>query len=389
MPQRQLDRLDRATHPRPGSPHIDRPQADGHNLTRAIQECLELSICILAGQERPEHLQRLQHEAAGWARDGVPIDTILRLVHDGVRLAVDLVTHSTLQRIGVRGGRRHTVDNDVILDLLATITSTVAGAYARQQQVAAGHRPSVRALAKALVEGRPTSALTRHGGIEVADEYWVLALTVLPSPDALPRTGSGVPAVAPMARVQAELAGRFRGTALEILSPDGGTVLVPTTLAEDAGLDVLVADLSRTAGVPIAAAVTRGEITTIPAAADRAHELLDLAARLGMTGLHRFDDLALEYQLTRPGPGLDQLSALLDPLDDYPELLSTLRCFIANDQSRKRTASRLHLHPNSVDYRLKRIAQLTGLDVARATGLWYLRSALIARSHRRPIVRTS
>ncbi|MFF0454712.1 PucR family transcriptional regulator [Nocardia africana] len=389
MPQRQLSLPTRAADPHAGSHHLDRPTANGDNSTRAVQECLELSMCILAGQERPEHLRRLQHEASCWARDGIPIDTILRLVHDGVRLAIDLVRRSAVTRIGTTGIRRRPIDGDVVLDLLTTITSTVAGAYARQLH-AADRQHAARALATALLEGRPTSALVRHGGIEVADEYWVLALTVLRFPESGTfRAGSDVLTLAPIRRVRAELADRFDGAALDVLSLDGGTVLVPTALAEDGALDLLVADLARTAGVPIAAAVNRAEATDIPAAADRAHELLDLAARLGMTGLHRFDDLALEYQLTRPGPGLDQLSALLDPLDDYPELLSTLRCFIANDQSRKRTANRLHLHPNSVDYRLKRIAQLTGLDVSRSTGLWYLRSALIARSHRRPIIRTS
>ncbi|WP_157126148.1 PucR family transcriptional regulator [Nocardia mikamii] len=389
MPQRQLTRPTRAADPHTSSHHLDRRAAEGHNLTRAVQECLELSMCILAGQERPEHLQRLQHEASCWARDGIPIDTILRLVHDGVRLALDLVRRSAVTRIGPAGIRRRPIDGDVVLDLLNTITSTVAGAYASHLHTA-DHQHAARALATALLEGRPTSALIRHGGIDIADEYWVLAVTVLRFPDSPAfRADSDVLALAPLRRVRAELADRFDGAALDVLSLDGGTVLIPASLAEDAGLDLLVADLARTAGVPIAAAVTRAETTGIPAAADRAHELLDLAARLGMTGLHRFDDLALEYQLTRPGPGLDQLTALLDPLDDHPELLSTLRCFIANDQSRKRTANRLHLHPNSVDYRLKRIAQLTGLDVSRSTGLWYLRSALIARSHRRPIIRTS
>jgi sugar diacid utilization regulator len=188
-------------------------------------------------------------------------------------------------------------------------------------------------------------------------------------------------AVQPLRRVKDELTQRYRGSALEVLSRHGGTVLLPTELADDPSLDLLIADLSRTARMPLTATVIRAATAEIPGAADRAHELLDLAARLEMTGLHRFDDLALEYQLTRPGPGLDQLSALLDPLDDHPELLATLRCYIANDQSRKRTAARLHLHPNSVDYRLKRIAQLTGLDVVRSAGLWYLRSALVARSH--------
>ena len=45
-------------------------------------------------------------------------------------------------------------------------------------------------------------------------------------------------------------------------------------------------------------------------AAGRAHELLDVALLFGREGtLHRFSDLAAEYQLTRPGPARDQLVA--------------------------------------------------------------------------------
>ncbi|PPJ24859.1 helix-turn-helix domain-containing protein, partial [Nocardia nova] len=38
-------------------------------------------------------------------------------------------------------------------------------------------------------------------------------------------------------------------------------------------------------------------------------------------------------------------------------------------------------HTNTVDYRLKRIAQLTHLDPTQPSGLWYLRSAPIARTY--------
>ncbi|WP_431972327.1 helix-turn-helix domain-containing protein [Nocardia sp. bgisy134] len=55
---------------------------------------------------------------------------------------------------------------------------------------------------------------------------------------------------------------------------------------------------------------------------------------------------------------------------------------MAHGFDRRRTARALHVHPNTVDLRLERIAQLTGLDTAPANGMWHLRSALIARSYR-------
>lgn len=94
----------------------------------------------------------------------------------------------------------------------------------------------------------------------------------------------------------------------------------------------LVAGLSTAAQVPITATVIHAETQRIPDAAEQAHELLDMVHRLECPpGLHSFDELAMEYQLTRPGPGREYLGTLLDPLDEYPELLETLRRHIGND----------------------------------------------------------
>ncbi|WP_174189768.1 PucR family transcriptional regulator, partial [Nocardia barduliensis] len=84
-----------------------------------------------------------------------------------------------------------------------------------------------------------------------------------------------------------------------------------------------------------------------------------------------------------PGPAREHLGSLLDPLDEHPELLETLQVHIAHNLNRGRTARLLHVHTNTVDYRLKRIAQLTGFDPTMASGLWHLRSALVARTYRR------
>jgi hypothetical protein len=63
-------------------------------------------------------------------------------------------------------------------------------------------------------------------------------------------------------------------------------------------------------------------------------------------------------------------SRLLDPLRDYDErhraeLVPTLEAFLDCDGSWTRCASRLHLHVNTLRYRIGRIEQLTGRDLAR------------------------
>jgi hypothetical protein len=61
---------------------------------------------------------------------------------------------------------------------------------------------------------------------------------------------------------------------------------------------------------------------------------------------------------------------LLDPLRDYDrrhraELIPTLEAFLACDGSWTRCAARLHLHVNTLRYRVGRIEQLTGRDLSR------------------------
>ncbi|MEV7865745.1 PucR family transcriptional regulator ligand-binding domain-containing protein [Streptomyces sp. NPDC088124] len=61
---------------------------------------------------------------------------------------------------------------------------------------------------------------------------------------------------------------------------------------------------------------------------------------------------------------------LLDPLRDYDrrhraELIATLEAFLDCDGSWTRCAARLHLHVNTLRYRVGRIEQLTGRDLSR------------------------
>ena len=61
---------------------------------------------------------------------------------------------------------------------------------------------------------------------------------------------------------------------------------------------------------------------------------------------------------------------LLDPLRDYDrrhraELVPTLEAFLSSDGSWTRCAGKLHLHVNTLRYRVGRIEQLTGRDLSR------------------------
>ncbi|TQM31907.1 PucR family transcriptional regulator [Nocardia bhagyanarayanae] len=354
----------------------------GGDVAAVTRVCLELATRMLdGGEDIDAEIGRVGVAAAQWAREGIPIDTIQHAINEGVKLGFDLVlanaTTSDQQSL-LNVARR-------LMDILDTIGATVSVAYVRElKAVVSEHHAAVHTLTSALLGGNSTSTMARECGVPIADAYHVLALHIPPHRDeANPKLDPKVVARRKLRRVQAELATRCGERALSLLSIDGGTILLPANEFDDPTLDFLVKWLSDAAQVPIRATAVEAGLRRIPEAADEAHELLDIVQRLRFdSGLYRFNDMALEYQLTRPGPARDFLGSLLDPLEEYPEFFETLQMYIATNLNRQRTARLLHVHTNTVDYRLKRIGQLIDFDPTQASGLWYLRSAMVARSHR-------
>ncbi|WP_324198091.1 helix-turn-helix domain-containing protein [Nocardia beijingensis] len=341
-----------------------------------VRMCLEWASQRVGEPTSADRTEGLLNAAAGWARQGISIDAILHAVHVGFKFGLEMLfaEKDAADRVDIVSGTAST------LELLSLVTATIGKAYVRECKAgAAEDRTAVLTLTSALLGGHATSAMARECGIPIADTYMVLAVAVPAHPDeSLPQLDGQVVARRKLRRLQSSLADLFDGQALSLLSVDGGTILIPATRSGAPDLDAVVGELSHAARVPITATVVPAEPHQVAAAAVQAHELLDTVEQLGRgPGVHRFTELALQYQLTRPGIGRDVLGTQLAPLMDYPDLVETLRVHIGNELSRQRTARRLNVHPNTVDYRLRRIAELTGLDPSDARGLWYLHSALI------------
>ncbi|WP_114699353.1 PucR family transcriptional regulator [Nocardia mexicana] len=350
------------------------------DVTSVTRMCLELALTVVDGGDVPAKITWLEDAAAQWAREGIPLDTIHSAVHEGFRLGTDLV-HARATAADFATVKGHVRQ---LLDVLDVITKTMSRAYVRElRAVVAEHHTAAHTLTSALLSGHTaTSSMIRECGIDVVDAYHVLAVALPPHPEEqLPGVDAKVVARRKLRRVQSALATGHRGQTLALLSVTGGTVLIPAALP-DGDLDDLVTTLSRAGQIPVTAATVTTDRADIPAAAHHAHDLLDTVQRLHRRpGLYRLGDLALEYQLTRPGPGLDSLVGMLNPLDGHPELLQTLETHLGNGLDRQTTARQLHLHANTVDYRLKRVTKLTGYDPSRVSDQGLLRAALIARAH--------
>jgi DNA-binding PucR family transcriptional regulator len=95
-------------------------------------------------------------------------------------------------------------------------------------------------------------------------------------------------------------------------------------------------------------------------------------------GVHQLADLAGETALAAQ-PALaallaTQYLAALDPADPFHrQLAGTGLAYLDHGQRLDQTAEALHVHPNTVRYRLGKLAELTGADLAPSTVLHTLR----------------
>ncbi|WP_155981386.1 CdaR family transcriptional regulator [Nocardia sp. BMG111209] len=357
--------------PRPGVPVPARhrtPRSPVALQASVSQLCSDLAAAA-SPRETEQRMNRLRDTVERWARAGIPLDAVHHAVHDAFaeRLCAALPAQPATSALG-----RAAAD----LELLGRVTRVVSGAYVADGSDSDGQRDA-RALAAALIDGARPAAVARERGIPLDAAYHVLSVDIPHQHDR--RAGR-----ARLRLLHRALAKRCAAEPLSLLGPDGGTLLLPASLFPTAAaVDDLIAELATVAGAALTAAVVEAPVAEVGAGADRADELLDIVLRLDLPArLYRLQDIALEYQLTRPGPARERLAALIDPLTAHPELVETLAGYLRHNLNRRRAAEDLHIHPNTIDYRLKRILSITGVDPNDVSGLWLLASALIVHRFR-------
>jgi carbohydrate diacid regulator len=90
--------------------------------------------------------------------------------------------------------------------------------------------------------------------------------------------------------------------------------------------------------------------------------------QLGMAALVGIRDEATKSGLARH---------LIGPLEVEPDLLHTLEVYFANNCSVVATSNTLYVHRNTLNYRLEKVASLTGIDPRRFDGAMLLHFALL------------
>ncbi|MEU5956106.1 helix-turn-helix domain-containing protein [Streptomyces sp. NPDC047525] len=367
------------------------PAEELHGDVRAIVVMTIRAFAEVLRTERmppPEFLEAVRRSAARRAEERLPVDAVVSAYHYGARICVEEVAATVEPQDLIEAHR-------LLLDCLREITAAVTSGYVEESQSLIGERDAARHTAlSALLDGlddRVDAGGARldpaHLGIRLPPCYLVLAFTIGRHPDEdREDVDATVASRRKIRRLRTELDRALGHSVLSRLSADEGLALIPSETAPDrapeadrARLENLTRSLITVSGVPLTAGVAASAPAGVPHAVRLATELRDTAVGTGRPpGVYPLTALLLDYQLTRASPARAHLAALLSPLAEGPDLTATLRTYFASNLDRRRTAERLHVHPNTVDYRLRRIAALTGLDVAAHTDLLTLRAALTA-----------
>lgn len=359
---------------------------DEANLNRDIVALVEHNLFMLANTFEKsaaptvDELVMLRAAAGRGAHENHPLEDILAAYHLGGRAATaeifadadpsdygDIVAAYTL-----------------LLDYNQVVSAVVCAGYSTARESMRSQEQDARhtVVSALLDEDRPMRA-SALAGVRLASHYLVLTTAISPHPDEVGDNTAGVRAGrSKLDRIRQVLESRTPEPVLTVLDPAGGLILFPTddSTMEWSEAEELIAAVSRAAGAPIWAAGELAGVGEVAASARLTQEVLDVVRGFGHpAGLYRLSDVLLEYQLTRPSKAVNELAGLLDPLEENPDLLHTIQMYLANNLDRRRTAAMLHVHPNTVDYRLRRTAQLTGLDPFNPGHLQRIGAALTAR----------
>lgn len=353
---------------------LPQEELDG-DITRITEHNLRMIAGMFRDCRPPTaaELAPLRASAARRAQERVPLEALLAAYHLGARWVWDRLV-----------ARTSSADFAAVLDLnrlvllyTEAVTSAVCTAYLEEREgMLSQEQHAMHATVSALLGGDHTAL----AAVRLAPAYLVLAISVGAHPDeAQAEPGGSIAARRKLHRIRAAVQRHATEQVLSVLDSTGGLVLIPHA-GEEPPLAEVAEAMTKAAGTALWVAAENAGAARVPAAAEVAEEVLEVVRVFARPpGAYRLTDVLLEYQLTRPSEATARLAGLLDPLLDNPDLLRTLKVYLDTGLDRRRTAELLHVHPNTVDYRLRRAVTLTGLDPADPAQLQRIGAALAAR----------
>jgi PucR C-terminal helix-turn-helix domain len=345
------------------------PQAEAAQAIAAEFESRTVAFEHLSEGSRADVVSGLQRTLGRWSlfvstgamppdRDFDPLREWTRArAADGVRLEDLLRSFGLAHQLGWQLLRRHArnEESEVLLELAAPlaeyvdqVSAVVTETYLAERELLVSEeerrtRSLLDRLCVAVALDAADSELAERLGVPVESAYAPFAVVIPGRP----------------AHRHAALAARLRASGWRLAVTQSDCVVGLTWKP----LELL--DLGEGPEVVLAmgAPTGRGELA---AAREEVTLLAEHARRVGRLGLLKTEDHLLEILLERsPGLRARLRERVLAPLagDDHGELARTLQTLVACRLDRTAASTALHIHRNTLAYRLKRIEQITALDL--------------------------
>ncbi len=349
------------------------------DVRQVVERALQIFGAASAADGRvpAADLAELGDSAARRAEEGVPMDAVLAAYFRGARVATDAVAGTA--------GPDDVADVRAVVAALLTfmeeVCAAIAEGYERHgRSVQAEQATARQLLVDVLLDGGDPAAAAGAAEVRLPPTYLVCALVVGAHPDeADPAVDRQVARRRKLRRVRQELERHYAEPVLWRPRADGALALVASD--DVARLRRIVREVERAAGATVHVGVAVAAPDAVAGAAATAGDVAEVARITGRpAGAYELADVALDVQLRRPGPAREVLAARLAALEGRPDLGETLAFFVASGLNRRRTASSLGVHPNTIDNRLRRVAELTGLDPTDPADVPTIRAAIVAGS---------
>lgn len=338
-------------------------QLEGEIL-QVVRAAMTLLLQTMTTGERPgeDVLAGLRASAVRRAEERVPLPDILGAYHVGADVAWEALCAEAdddeLDQVVAAAGE--------MIDLVQTLTTEVATAYIDEHRaIHSEERAADRARLEELL-----------GPDRVRPDEWPRDSDICLAEVQLGRSADeddpGVEgAVASRRKVRRaeEWLHSMEPSPAVAVVEDQATIALPTDDVEATAAQ-LHAGLREATGVDVLVAVVPVEDEGPMHARLGAQLLADLALEAGWRDRPVLvDDLLVPYLVARVPEVRRRAQAARDRLADGPDLLETLVAWFEHDFDRRDTAAALHVHPNTLDHRLRRISERLGHDLSSAAGV--------------------
>ncbi|WP_410641058.1 PucR family transcriptional regulator [Amycolatopsis sp. lyj-346] len=251
------------------------------------------------------------------------------------------------------------------------VVSVVQTAHLLVQDLIAGSVRPVPAAPAREARGALVQRLVRQERLDPAE----LALLE----DAYVVVAARFPQAVPPGRLAVVLDEHHEDGVLGAPIGDGVVVLVPRRL-ERRITPLLDALAGRFGQAPWTTTVSAGR-AALAAGCKEAADVLALAAATGRPpGPYRLEDVLLEFAVLRDPVTSARLQALIAPLVANEVLYGTLEALINADFNRTVAARELFIHRSTLDYRIRRIEEVTGQNPLTGRGAHVLSSAMVVHT---------